>query len=162
MGMGHAGHLFRLAATFVVGTGLFLALRAAYVPHSFGQYGHYRGDSIQEVAALPVVHAGHEQCEACHSDIATVKQNGKHVTVNCEACHGALGKHAEDPSSVVPQKPDAAVLCARCHEASSSKPKWFKQVDTAQHSGGAPCNACHNPHTPVIGSDTPDTKGAKK
>ena len=36
----------------------FVLLRAAVVPKSFGQYGHYRGDAIAELAARPVAHAG--------------------------------------------------------------------------------------------------------
>ena len=55
------------------------------------------------------------------------------------------------PSSVVPQLPDTAVLCARCHEANQAKPKSFPQVVTAEHSGGMACNTCHKPHAPKIG-----------
>ncbi|SPE20130.1 Cytochrome c family protein (fragment) [Candidatus Sulfotelmatomonas gaucii] len=74
--------------------------------------------------------------------------------MNCEACHGALAAHANDPTSVTPVKPDTAVLCARCHTASAAKPKGFPQVDPADHSSGAPCQTCHNPHSPGIGADT--------
>jgi hypothetical protein len=42
------------------------------------------------------------------------------------------------------------VLCAGCHEASSAKPKWFPQVVSDKHSGGVPCDTCHQPHSPVI------------
>lgn len=149
--MKDAEHLLRLAGVFVVGFLLFLGIRAHFVPNSFGQYGHYRGDALTDVAALPVVHAGHQTCEACHDNIATEKVKGKHAKVNCEACHGALGKHAEDPTSVVPTKPDPAVLCVRCHEANSAKPKWFPQVKPEEHSGGMVCNTCHKPHNPGMG-----------
>jgi hypothetical protein len=72
--------------------------------------------------------------------------------VNCEACHGPLAKHADDPSSVKPAKLDTAVLCARCHEANAAKPKSFPQVASADHSTGLPCDTCHQPHSPVIGA----------
>jgi tetrathionate reductase subunit B len=65
-----------------------------------------------------------------------------------------LAAHADDPMTVTPVKPDTAVLCARCHTASAAKPVSFPQVDPADHSGGVPCETCHNPHSPIIGSDS--------
>ena len=104
-----AEHLVRVAGVFLLGITLFLCFRAWFVPKSFGQYGHYRADSITEIAALPVIHAGHETCETCHADVLEIKKAGKHAGVNCEACHGPQGKHAEDPSSIKPALPDTAV-----------------------------------------------------
>jgi hypothetical protein len=147
-----SGHLFRLALVFVAGVVGFVVARGFLVPRSFGQYGHYRGDAIGEMAAKPVVYAGHQACESCHADVLEVKDKGKHVRVGCESCHGALATHADDPGSVQPEKLDTAVLCVRCHEASSSKPKWFPQVVSAQHSSGLPCETCHQPHSPVLES----------
>jgi hypothetical protein len=144
-------HLLRLAGVFAVGVLTFLLLRAFLVPRSFGEFGHYRGDAISEVAALPVKYAGHQTCEGCHGDPGD-KSKGKHARIACEACHGPLDKHAEDPVSIVPVKPDPAKLCVTCHEASAAKPKWFPQVDSKEHSAGAACNACHRPHNP--GFDT--------
>jgi hypothetical protein len=155
-----AEHLVRVLAVFLVGIALFVCLRAGFVPRSFGKYGHYRADSIAEVAALPIIHAGHEACEACHADVLQVKSAGKHAGVNCEACHGPQAKHAEDPGSAMPPLPDTSVLCARCHEANSAKPKWFPAVVTAEHSQGMPCNTCHTPHSPQI-SDPPKTGATK-
>ena len=148
-----SGHLFRFLGLFVIAFLIFLVVRHFVVPKSFGEYGHYRGAAIDEIAALPVKFAGHQTCEACHSDIADTKNGGKHAHVNCEACHGALAAHASDPASVIPMLPDTTVLCARCHTASAAKPAGFPQVKIDEHSGGLPCKTCHNPHTPVIGSD---------
>jgi hypothetical protein len=72
--------------------------------------------------------------------------------------------HADDPTTVAAVKPDTAVLCARCHTASAAKPKSFPQVDPADHSGGAPCQTCHNPHNPAFDQGpaaTPVAGGAK-
>ena len=165
-GLKDAGHLFRFAGLFVVAFLVFLVVRGYVVPKTFGQYGHYRGAAIGEIAAHPVKFAGHQTCEGCHSDIADTKTKGTHAHVNCEACHGALASHADDPASVTPAKPDTLVLCARCHTASAAKPKGFPQVDPAEHMGGVPCETCHNPHNPAIGSDasagaSPATGGAK-
>jgi uncharacterized CHY-type Zn-finger protein len=155
-----SGHLFRLGSVFLAGILVFVVLRGFLVPRSFGQYGHFRGDAIQEIAAKPVVYAGHEACETCHADVLDVKAKGKHVRVACESCHGPLATHADDPGSVQPEKLDTAVLCVRCHEANSAKPKWFPQVNSAEHSNGLPCDTCHQPHGPVIESEK-DSAGKK-
>ena len=143
-------HLFRLAAVFVVGFTLFLIARVLLVPRSFGQYGHYRGNAIGEIAAIPIAYAGHQVCEGCHTDVQDVKSKGVHKGVACESCHGPLAKHAEDPASVQPEKLDTAKLCVRCHEANVAKPKNFPQVASEDHSGGAACNSCHKPHSPAM------------
>jgi len=145
-----AGHLFRLLGVFVAGVLLFLVIRAFLVPKSFGEYGHYRGAALAEIAARPINFAGHEACETCHADVLDKKKGGKHAHVNCEACHGPLAKHADDPGSVTPAKLDTAVLCVRCHEANAAKPKSFPQVVSADHSNGLPCDTCHQPHSPAI------------
>lgn len=151
----HAGHLWRLAAVFAVGTIAFFVIRALVVPHSFGEYGHYRGAAIGEIAKKPLHYGGHKACESCHSDIAKTKSAGKHAHVNCEACHGPQIKHAED-YSIDPGKPDSAKLCVRCHAESAARPKWFPQINVAKHAGGMDCDSCHDPHNPVI-----DTGGSK-
>ena len=157
-----AGHLFRMASLFVVGLVLFLILRAALVPKSFGEYGHYRGNALGEIKSKPVNYAGHQACETCHTDVLEVKANGVHAHVACESCHGPLAKHAEDPGSVLPEKLDTKVLCVRCHEANPAKPKNFPQVVSADHSAGLACNECHKPHSPAIEAEAASTGGKKK
>ena len=73
-----------------------------------------------------------------------------------------LLRHADDPTSVTPELPDTAVLCARCHTASTAKPKGFPQVVPADHSNGVPCQSCHDPHSPAMdaSSQTASTKTA--
>jgi uncharacterized CHY-type Zn-finger protein len=145
-----ARHLFQFAGLFVLAFLVFLVARHYVVPKSFGEYGHYRGAAIGEIAAHPIKFAGHQTCESCHSDVLDVKSKGKHAHVNCEACHGALAIHADDPSAMTPVLPDTAVLCARCHTASAAKPKGFPQVVPADHSNGLPCDTCHKPHSPAM------------
>jgi transcription elongation factor Elf1 len=62
---------------------------------------------------------------------------------------------------VKPSKIDTTVICARCHEANSAKPKAFPQVVTADHSGGIACDICHQPHRPKI-EDTPKPATERK
>jgi hypothetical protein len=155
-------HLIRLAAVMLIAVIAFVVLRAAVVPKSFGQYGHYRGNAITELAARPIAHAGHEACEGCHNEVVDQKKLGRHAGLHCEVCHGPQAKHADDPSSEKPPKPDTAVICARCHEANSAKPKTFPQVATADHSGGLACGTCHQPHHPKIEEERKTAAGAKK
>lgn len=145
-----SAHLIRVAAVFFLGFILFLAVRAAVIPKSFGKYGPYRGDALKEIASRPVAFAGHETCEGCHPDVLEVKAKGVHAHVNCESCHGPLAKHAEDPAAVVPVLPDVAKLCVRCHSENIAKPSGFPQVNAQAHAQGQLCNACHQPHSPAI------------
>jgi Cytochrome c554 and c-prime len=149
-----AGHLFRFLGLFVLAFLIFLVIRGFVVPKSFGQYGHYRGAAISEIASRGVKFAGHPACETCHTDVADTKSKNKHAHVNCEACHGALAAHADDPAGVVPVKPNTAVLCVRCHMASAAKPQGFPQVDPAVHYAGVSCETCHNPHSPMLAADS--------
>lgn len=145
-------HLIRVVILLALGIVAFLVVQRLVVPPDFGKYGHFRAGALDEIRARPIKFAGREVCEACHSEQAEVKSKGRHAGVGCEGCHGPLARHAEDPTSVVPQLPDTAVLCARCHEANSAKPKSFPQVVTVEHSAGLACNTCHKPHSPKIGS----------
>ena len=132
------GHLFRVAAVFLVGLAAFLVLRSVLVPHSFGRYGHYRADAITETAALPVHYAGHPVCESCHTDVLDVKSKGVHKGVACESCHGPLAAHADDPAAVTPAKLDTRVLCARCHQENLAKPKTFPRLMRLSTPAGRP------------------------
>lgn len=66
--------LTRLAIAFAIFITLFLLLRKLLIPDTFGQYGHYRGDSLID-NALPEIHyAGQEACLECHQDIEDMKK----------------------------------------------------------------------------------------
>ncbi len=150
--MKEAVHLIRLAALFAVGIILFLVVRQWIVPDGFGKYGHFRSGALADVRAQPISFAGRATCETCHDDIRTQLAGGKHALVNCEACHGHLANHAEDPEKVKPVLPQTQLLCPVCHEANAAKPKSFPQVISKEHSGGEECKTCHRPHSPVFGS----------
>jgi hypothetical protein len=94
-----AGHLFRFAGLFILAFLAFLVVRHFVVPKSFGQYGHYRGAALADIAKHPVKFSGHETCEGCHMDEAAKKNSGKHAHVSCEACHGALAQRLPAPAT---------------------------------------------------------------
>jgi hypothetical protein len=129
---------------------LFLVLRAMVVPEDFGKYGHYRAGALDAVRDKPPAYAGQEACAVCHEEAVTARKAGRHVNVACEACHGPLGAHANDPAAQAPKLPDTTALCRRCHEKDAAKPRGFPQVVSAEHSGGSPCKACHKPHNPKL------------
>ena len=145
-----SGHLIRPALVILAGLAAFIVLRQAVIPKAFGQYGHYRPGALELVRQRPIAYAGQQQCALCHEDQAKVRAEGKHAHVACEACHGPLAKHADDPGALIPKLPDVATLCVRCHEKNAAKPSGFPQVVSAEHSGGMVCNTCHNPHNPHL------------
>jgi hypothetical protein len=143
-------HLLRPAGVLVFALGIFLLVRSAVVPKSFGRFGHYRAAALDTIRLRPVSFAGQDTCVACHDDQAKTRALGRHAHVACEACHGPQAQHADDPVAHIPQLPDVANLCRRCHEKDAAKPKAFPQVVTAEHSAGALCNSCHQPHNPHL------------
>jgi len=144
-------HLVRMAGLFLAGLALFLIVRALFVPKGFGEYGHFRTGALADNAARPMAYAGRDACESCHPDVVEERKGSRHATVNCEACHGALAKHAEDPSRTKPVRPDGQKVCLVCHGQDMAKPTTFKQVNPKEHMGSGACNTCHKPHHPEIG-----------
>jgi hypothetical protein len=134
----------------IAALGVFLIVRAAVVPKGFGEYGHYRPGALDVARARPIAFAGQDTCVLCHDEEGKTRASGRHAHVACEACHGPLAKHADDPAANVPQLPDVANLCRRCHEKDAAKPATFPQVVTAEHSGGMKCDGCHQPHNPKL------------
>ena len=145
-----SAHLIRPALVLLAGLLVFLFVRSAIIPKAFGQYGHYRPGVLDLVRQHPIAFAGQDTCVMCHDEQATVRAAGKHAHVACEACHGALAQHADDPAAHIPQLPNAADLCRRCHEKDAAKPKAFPQVATTEHSGGTACTSCHQAHNPHL------------
>jgi hypothetical protein len=149
-GLKNAAHLIRLALVCLICVLLFVAVRAAVVPPTFGQYGHYRGAALNENRMVAASYAGQDTCAVCHAEVLATKDKGVHKTIHCEACHGPQVKHTEDPTTVKPVKPNAQTLCPRCHEKDAARPAWFKQVDIKAHSQGLECAGCHTPHSPKL------------
>ena len=145
-----SAHLIRPALVLLAALAIFLVVRSAIIPKAFGKYGHYRPGALELVRSHPIAFAGQDTCVMCHDEQATARAAGKHAHVACEACHGPLAQHADDPTAHVPKLPDVADLCRRCHEKDAAKPANFPQVATAEHSGGMACNSCHQPHNPPL------------
>jgi hypothetical protein len=145
-----AEHLVRVAALFLAGIVVFLALQRLLVPEGFGRFGHYRPGALMDNRGRPLVFAGHAACEECHTDVAAAKAKGRHARPACEACHGALAAHAADPS-IKPARPDGRAVCLRCHTALVGRPASFPQIDVADHAPEGACIDCPSAHDPGLG-----------
>ncbi len=143
-------HLFRMAGLFLIGLILFLVVQLLLVPKDFYKFGHFRAGALADNAARPVAFAGRQACESCHPDVVAARKGSRHGMIGCEACHGALAKHADDPGSLKPTRPDGRTLCLVCHREDVAKPKSFKQVNPQEHMGGEACISCHKPHHPEM------------
>ena len=146
----HYQHVLRVAGLLVLGLVLFLIVRGALIPSDFGVYGFYRAGALNDISARPPAFAGHDSCEVCHTPVFDLRKTARHKNLNCEACHGPLAKHADNPLEVKPKALDARTLCLSCHAKLPGKPSFLPQVVGADHAGDADCTACHQPHAPKI------------
>ena len=131
----------------------YLVARYFLTPPSFGQYGWYRADALGEMAERPLpLFPGMKACDECHSEVLQRLSKHEHKTLSCESCHGiantgTMKAHTENPDVKIDKAKHTP--CARCHEASPSRPKWLKQVETKKHYTGQRCTECHVPHQPL-------------
>ena len=141
-------HIVRLIILAVVFGAVALIARWYFTADSFYEYGHYRADSVPEIAAQEPVYKTARYCQSCHSERHAQWSANNHKSVTCETCHGAAEGHPEKGKLPIPA--DTVKLCTLCHEAMPGRPGTQPQIEVAQHSGGQQCKVCHNPHAPKI------------
>ena len=140
--------LRRLLILGVVLVSVFLVLKHLLTPDSFGQFGHYRGDALAEVAAHQTKYIGSDACYDCHDSIVAIKKEGFHSGIACESCHGPGYKHIDDPENAKLDKPDSREFCAHCHSINKARPGVITQQNFKEHNPDEKCVSCHNPHQP--------------
>ncbi len=119
------------------------------IPATFGQYGFYRGASLEEMEQLPVKFAGKEACIECHNEINEMLVQDVHSEIHCETCHGPGKKHCEDEGKFLLEKPTSRESCGICHSKNAARKKnTIFQVDLKEHNINKQCIECHNPHKP--------------
>ncbi|OFX42668.1 MAG: hypothetical protein A2046_17075 [Bacteroidetes bacterium GWA2_30_7] len=135
--------------------GLFIAIMAVLIyfltPESWGEFGHYRGLALKEIADKEVKHVDvNETCAMCHDSISATFASGEHKSINCQNCHNVGYKHVEDPTKENIVKPEVTRdFCLRCHAKNPARPEnYIKQVDAIEHNKDKVCINCHNPHKP--------------
>ena len=168
-------HIARLIVLLVTFGAVAYAAKVFFTDESFYVYGHYRGNSVAEIASDKPKYKGSEYCRACHVERHAEWAKGVHRNaeagkiVQCEACHGAAGgrdkaaafEHAttgvDHPASgKLPVPADTVKLCTLCHEQMAGRPAEQRQIVVAEHAGTQQCKVCHNPHSPriILGVDT--------
>ena len=140
--------LKRLIPLFAIFIGLFIFVRHFLVPDSFGQFGHYRGNSLQEIASKEMVFASRESCYDCHDDMKARLENNEHSELSCVICHGPGLAHMDDPWDVEIVKMSGREFCGRCHNLNAARQMDVVfQVDIhTHHPEKENCIECHNPH----------------
>jgi cytochrome c553 len=163
-------HIARLLLVIVICAVAAYAGKQLLTVKSFYQYGHYRGDSVAEIASDKPKYATPKSCETCHTAIYAEWSKGVHYNpeqgkvVKCEVCHGASGSrdknpdfpahdnsatgtnHPKDLKMAIPA--DTVKLCTLCHEQMPGRPLEQKQIVVATHAGAQQCKVCHNVHSP--------------
>ncbi len=141
--------LNRILLLFIAFIGIFLLVRHFLIPETFGQYGHYRGESLIDVASREMTFADREDCYACHDDIQEKLENEMHAGLSCLICHGPGGTHVEDPQLGNITKESGREFCGRCHDINPARSMDVVfQVDINSHyTEKKDCIECHNPHT---------------
>ncbi len=164
-------HIVRLIILVGVFGMAFIGAKVYMTPESFGIYGHYRADSVAEIAAATPIYQGPEYCKSCHSKRHAEWTANIHKAVTCETCHGAAGLH---PDGKPPTPADTRThnliasgrykqlnnklsiptntveLCTLCHEKMPARPAAQRQIKVSKHAGTQQCIVCHNPHSPKI------------
>lgn len=142
-------HIRRLILVFAIVISLFLIARHFLVPDSFGKYGPYRADALDDYSQNEIHYSGQKACFECHQDIQDLKVQDVHAGIHCETCHGPGQKHCESGDAADIQKSVSREFCGSCHIINAARPKaTITQVDLNKHNIGKNCVECHNPHQP--------------
>lgn len=141
----------RLLLVFAFFIAMSIAIIYFLTPKSFGEFGHYRGKALEEIANNEVKYVQTDDCAMCHDSIAELKSSGLHATLQCEVCHGPGYKHIEDDVNNRMTIPEEGQFCMRCHTINAASPEnVIKQIDAIEHAEGEDCITCHNPHQPWL------------
>ena len=139
---------------------LFVAGKFIFPPKSFWAYGHYRGDSVTDIAAAHPTYVNPDSFSTVYPKEYDAWSTGIHKVVKCQICHIAADKSLYAASlsgaaplpatTTLPAPADTRKLCVKCHERIAGRPDFMPQIDVASHSNGQACIACHNPHSPLF------------
>lgn len=149
-------HVYRLFGLVAVLVAAALILRAALVPATFGDLGHFRAAAIDEARTRDARHVGQSTCAECHDDVADLHSKDAHARVQCETCHGLGARHVAADGDGDILRPDGREACLECHRLLLARPGEFAQIVVADHyryigveDPATLCIACHDPHEPL-------------
>jgi cytochrome c553 len=162
-------HIVRLVFLMLTFVAVAYGAKRFFTVNSFYEYGHYRGNSVAEIAFDKPKYMGTAYCQSCHVERFEEWAKGVHNSVDagkvvkCEVCHGPAGgrdspgmfvhsatgpSHPNDIKLAVPT--DTTKLCTLCHEKMPGRPAQQPQIMVADHAGAQQCTVCHNPHSPKL------------
>ncbi|MCK5837338.1 MAG: hypothetical protein KAH09_08740 [Desulfobacula sp.] len=148
-----------LSIGVLAGSGLLF--KKLLLPDSFGNYGYYRADAINEAALVLIRHGTNKSCFTCHAHEAKNHKKGRHQTISCEFCHGTYADHVADGKKIAPlpvkKEKEITTLCLRCHntEIKARHEEVIKTVAMPNHLKDQNvklthnCNQCHYVHAPL-------------
>ncbi len=170
-------HILRLIILIMIAAAAAIGGKIFFTDPSFGIYGHYRADSVTEIAADAPIYQGAASCQSCHSERHALWLKGVHQVVTCETCHGASARHPSAQHAALPAPADPRMhsriaaerldhvklaipadtvkLCTLCHEKMPGRPATQRQIEVSRHAGGQQCSVCHNPHSPKLAAGVP-------
>ncbi len=137
--------LLPLFAIFIL---VFIIIRHFLVPDSFGEFGFYRGNALNDNANKELVFSNKKACIECHDDIGALLETDMHAGLSCVVCHGTGLEHAENPDASNIIKKSGREHCGRCHAINPARPAdIITQIDVKEHhTERDDCIECHNPH----------------
>jgi hypothetical protein len=141
--------IFRLFLSFVLFVGIFILVQKLLTPNSFGKYGHYRADAIDDNRTGVSYYKGEEKCTSCHQEIFDLKFSDLHSEVSCESCHTPKIDVNTNCETMPPIVKGSLEFCGICHEINPGRlKKGVPQLDFVEHKEGQNCIECHNAHAP--------------
>ncbi|WP_372793839.1 multiheme c-type cytochrome [Lutibacter sp.] len=141
--------IFRLLLSFIVFVTVFVLIQQYLTPNSFGKYGHYRADAIDDNKMRTSYYKGEESCVTCHQDVYDLKSEDVHDRVRCESCHFPKIAGSVDCEVMPPKVEGTLEFCAQCHAINLGRlKKGVPQLDFKEHKGDQNCIECHNVHAP--------------
>ena len=161
MGLSYKMRLMILVLCIGVAAAGGAMIKSLLKPASFGEYGPYRADAVEEEAAIPIRHATNGSCYSCHPYEAKIHKAGLHKTISCEFCHGPWADHVAGKKKIgtlpVKKNREITILCLRCHntEIKARPHEVIKTVAMPEHleaqkvKSSHNCNQCHHVHAPL-------------
>lgn len=152
-------HVLRPLYVILALVGLILLSRVFIVPDDFGtyergfMYGWHRKGNEQEWKDFKVKYKTVQYCQQCHTEEYSQLGFSPHVRIQCENCHGPAVDHPADPPKLSIDR--SRGLCLRCHSwlpYRASGRYEIPGINPEEHNPSIECVACHNPHSPKIGS----------
>lgn len=135
--------------SFVVFVSVFILIRHNLVPESFGKYGHYRANSLDDNKMRTAYYKGEAVCASCHQDVFDLKDSDLHSEISCETCHPPKIDNQTECETNPPVVKGTIEFCSQCHAMNLGRfRKGVPQLVVKDHKGDKNCIECHNPHAP--------------